>query len=121
MKKTILSTLLSGLCLMWAHSTQAQPPDETDEPEKIEKSDQFMCQYVEYDPGTKKITMRDNVRIKLELLYAESDSAVFDEEKKTLWAYGIRRLTFRGGEAVASAKGASSLRYTLGDKTIYLE
>jgi hypothetical protein len=121
MKKTILFILLSGWCLVWAHSTQAQTPDEAGKPEKIKKRDEFMCQYAEFDPDTKKITMRENVRINLELLYAESDSVVFDEEKKMLWAYGIRKLTFKGGEAVASPNAKNTIRYTLGDKTIYFE
>jgi lipopolysaccharide assembly outer membrane protein LptD (OstA) len=72
-------------------------------------------------PDNKKIFLRENVKIETENLFLTADSAVFDNENQTLLAYGIKELTFNGGEAIISEKAKNTIRYKLKDKIIYVE
>lgn len=83
--------------------------------------DRFTCQHVELTPDNKKIFLRENVKIETENLYLKADSAVFDNENRTLIAYGTKEFTFNGGEAVIDENAKNTIRYKLKDKTIYVE
>jgi len=85
------------------------------------EKDRFTCQHLELLPDTKKIVLRENVKIETENLFLTADSVVFDSETQTLVAYGRKQFSFNGGEAIVNNKGKNTLRYKLKDKTIYLE
>jgi lipopolysaccharide assembly outer membrane protein LptD (OstA) len=115
MKKSTLTTLLFVSCFTYCQHTAAQAVEKTD------KKNRFLCQHAEFDPDTKKITLRENVRIELDELYLEADSAVFNDKDQTLLAYGTRKFTFKGGEAVMGQGAKNTIRYKFNDKIIYVE
>lgn len=85
------------------------------------QQDRFTCQHFELTPDDKKIFLRENVKIETEYLFLKADSAVLDNENRTLIAYGTKEFTFNGGEAIISENAKNTIRYKLDDKTIYIE
>lgn len=85
------------------------------------KPQQYSCQELELTPDGGAMILRKNVKLETENLTLMADSAVFINDNQTWIAYGTKELIFNGGGVVAGEKPNNTVRYKLGDKTIYLE
>ena len=107
--------LMAGPALVYAQDQQRSNVKAKNEPQ------QYSCRELEVTPDGKRVTLRNNVKIETEKLTLSADSAVFNPENQTWIAYGTKELVFKGGEAFIQEKPGNTVRYTLGDKVIYLE
>lgn len=90
-------------------------------PTKDDGGVRFTGRHVEMNPESKTVFLKEDVKIETENLVLQADSAVFDEEKQSLIAYGTKHLVFTGGETVISENAKNIVRYTLKDKILYIE
>jgi lipopolysaccharide assembly outer membrane protein LptD (OstA) len=114
MKNTI--AILFVFISVTTYAQKSQTPAQ-----EAKHNDRFSCQRIELSLDEKKIYLAENVKIKTHNLVLTADSAVFDNENKTLLAFGIREFTFSGGEAVIAEKPKNIIRYKLNDDTIYID
>ena len=111
MKKTILFAFTCISALTYGQQVTTQTS---------EQKDQFTCQHIEVMPDN-KIVLRENVRIDVENLHVEADSAVLDEKDQTLVTYGTKNFVFKGGEVVIRETAKNTIRYKLKDSILYVE
>jgi lipopolysaccharide assembly outer membrane protein LptD (OstA) len=114
MKKTLVLLLLLVTSLAYG---QNEPADAF---QRQVQENKMTCQHIEINPDNNNITLKDNVKIQLDNLYAEADSAVWDDKNKILVAYGTKEFKFKG-EAIISETADNTIRYKLNDKTLYVE